>query len=81
LASAGGEVDSIYSLQRHSRAETLAEARSLAISRAVLAGAAPDTITIADEEDVPLAHLPGGTALRVRVKAIGAVAIERDAHA
>ena len=81
LASAGGEVDSIYSLQQQTRAEILTEARDLAISRAVLAGAMPDTITIVDEEDVPLAHLPGGTALRVRVKAIGAVGIERDAHA
>jgi N-methylhydantoinase A/oxoprolinase/acetone carboxylase beta subunit len=81
LASAGGEVDSIYSLQRQTRDEILAEARELAIDRAIQAGAAADTISIVDEEDVPLTHLPGGTALRVRVKAIGAVAIERGAHA
>lgn len=71
LAQASGTIDSVYSLADSSREEALDAARRLAHERAIEAGAVADTVRIIDEEDVPLAHLPGGTATRVRVKAVG----------
>lgn len=71
MAQVSGNVDSVYSLTERSRDEALAHARDLAISRAIEAGARPGTVKIVDEDDVPLTHLPGGTATRIRVKAIG----------
>lgn len=75
FAQAGGELDRVYSLTGRSRQEVLSEARAEAVRRAVESGAVASTVAIVDEEDVPLSHLPDGTALRVRVKAIGDVAI------
>jgi N-methylhydantoinase A/oxoprolinase/acetone carboxylase beta subunit len=71
LGSVGGEVDRIYSLAEQSRADALAHARADAVAAAVTAGADPSSVTVVDEEDIPLSHLPGGSALRIRVKAIG----------
>jgi N-methylhydantoinase A/oxoprolinase/acetone carboxylase beta subunit len=71
LAQVGGTVDSVYNLAGTTREAVLDNGRQLAIERAIAAGAKPDTVEIIDEEDVPLTHLPGGTATRVRVKAVG----------
>lgn len=71
LATISGEVDRIFSLASSSRSEVLDQARTEAHAAAVAAGAVPETIRVVDEEDIPLAHLPGGTATRVRVRVIG----------
>ena len=71
LGSIGGEVDRIYSLAGQTRTDVLSAARAEAIGQAVAAGAATESVVVVDEEDVPLSHLPGGAALRVRVKAVG----------
>ncbi|MBU8828275.1 hydantoinase/oxoprolinase N-terminal domain-containing protein [Mycolicibacterium goodii] len=71
MAMAGGEVDRIESLAGTSRDDVLIRARVDARDRAVTAGADPATVRIVDEEDIPLSHLPGGTAIRVRVRAVG----------
>ena len=42
--------------------------------REIAAGAEPTTVQIVDVEDVPLAYLPGN-ATRVRVKAVGDLAL------
>ena len=76
LAQASGSVDSVYSLAGTTRDEVLDTARERAVERAIRAGALPATVRIIDEEDVPLTHLPGGTATRVRVKAIGDLRLE-----
>jgi N-methylhydantoinase A/oxoprolinase/acetone carboxylase beta subunit len=81
FAQVGGEIDRVYSLVRHGRDEALELARAEAIKRAVDAGADPATVGIVDEEDVPLTHLPDGTATRVRVKAIGDLRLEGDGDA
>jgi N-methylhydantoinase A/oxoprolinase/acetone carboxylase beta subunit len=73
-ASIGGEVDRVFSLADQSRADALQAAREEARARAVQAGAAAGSVRIIDEEDVPLTHLPEGTATRVRVRAIGDIA-------
>ncbi|MCB0006548.1 MAG: hypothetical protein KDE04_08830, partial [Anaerolineales bacterium] len=56
--------------QGMSREEALAEAERIAVSRAVAAGAAPESITTVDVEDTPLAYLPGD-ARRVRTRVVG----------
>jgi len=71
FAQVGGEVDRIFSVVNSSRADVLAAAHEQAVARAIQAGADPATVRIVETEDVPLTHLPDGTALRVRVKAIG----------
>lgn len=75
LGSIGGEVDRIYSLLDRSRSTVMADARAEAIAQAVGAGAEPGSVAIVEEEDVPLTHLPGGSALRVRVKAVGTLPV------
>ncbi len=71
LANISGEVDRIFSLVGTTRAEAMAAARAEAVADAVAAGATPASVRIVDEEDIPLAHLPGGTALRIRVRVLG----------
>ncbi len=72
IAQVSGEVDKIYSLSDLTRDQALDDARDLAKDEAVRAGADPDTVTIVQQEDVPLAYLPGN-ATRVRVKAAGSL--------
>ncbi len=71
FAEAGGEVDSVYALDGKTRVEVLEEAKALAVRRAVEAGADPERVRIIEAEEVPLTHLPGGTAVHARVKAVG----------
>lgn len=71
FAEAGGEVDRVYNLGDSTRAEVLEQAKAEAKARAVAAGAAAGSVRIVDAEDVPLTHLGGGSAVHVRVKAVG----------
>ena len=70
IGQISGEVDRIFSLESKSRDDALAEARQEAREKAITAGAKPDTIELLDQEDVPLAYLPGN-ATRIRVKVVG----------
>lgn len=79
LANIGCEIDRIYPLADSSREQAIAEARNEAIERAVASGADPATIEVVDQEDIPLTHLPEGTATRIRVRVIGDRTT--DAHA
>lgn len=72
IAQVSGEVDKIYSLSDMTRDQALEDARKLAKEDAIRAGANPDTVTIVQQEDVPLAYLPGN-ATRIRVKAAGSL--------
>jgi hypothetical protein len=69
-----GEVDRIFSYDQLGREQALESARNEAKSHAVTAGAEPDTVGIVDVEELPLQYLPGG-AVRVRVKAVGELAL------
>jgi N-methylhydantoinase A/oxoprolinase/acetone carboxylase beta subunit len=71
FAEAGGEVDRVFTLHGVTRAEALEQAKAEAVARAVEAGAELDTVRIVDADDIPLTHLGGGAAVRVRVKAAG----------
>ena len=70
IGQISGEVDRIFSLDGKSREEALGEAKEEAIQKAVAAGAKPDSIELLDQEDVPLAYLPGN-ATRIRLKVVG----------
>lgn len=73
IAQAGGEVDHVYSLDGTTRAEVLEAARQQAIAKAVEAGARPETVEVVEVDEVPLAYLPG-SAIRIRLKAVGDIA-------
>lgn len=70
IGQISGEVDRIFSLESKSREEALEEARKEATDKAIAAGAIPDSISLLDQEDVPLAYLPGN-ATRIRLKVVG----------
>ncbi|MEM7802773.1 MAG: hydantoinase/oxoprolinase family protein, partial [Chloroflexota bacterium] len=70
ITQVGGEIDRIFSLANISRDEALEQAREEAISKAIAAGANPESTEIVDIEEIPLAYLPGN-ATRIRMKAVG----------
>jgi N-methylhydantoinase A/oxoprolinase/acetone carboxylase beta subunit len=78
IAQISGEVDRVYALTGVSRDEAVADAKTEAASKTIEAGADPTTIQIVDVEDVPLTYLPGN-ATRIRVKAVGDLALARRA--
>ena len=75
IAQVGGEVDRIFSLEALPRDKALQQAKDEAQQRVLNGGAIPNTIEIVDVEEVPLAYLPGN-ATRIRVKAVGTLAVE-----
>ena len=72
IAQVSGSIDRVFSLETMSRTQALEEATRLACERACAAGAVPDSLEILDQEEIPLAYLPGN-AVRLKVKAIGAL--------
>lgn len=74
IAQVGGETDRVYSYGTMGRDAALADAKQHAIEAALQAGAEESSIKIFDIDEVPLAYVPGG-AVRVRVKAAGALAL------
>jgi N-methylhydantoinase A/oxoprolinase/acetone carboxylase beta subunit len=70
IAQISGEVDHTVTLGTLSRDEALAQAKALAVERAITAGAHPDTVQVIDVEEIPLTYLPSN-ALRIRVKTVG----------
>lgn len=74
IAQVGGETDRIFSLEKISREEALAQAREEATQKAVAAGADPATVQIMDVEEVPLTYLPSN-ATRIHMKAVGDLAM------
>lgn len=75
IAQVGGEVDRIFSLDTTPRDKALEQAKEEAKGRVLSSGALPDTVEIVDVEEVPLAYLPGN-ATRIRVKAVGTLAVD-----
>lgn len=71
IAQVSGEVDQVF--QNLSRERALERARQLAADRATQSGASPATVSVVEEEDIPLSYLPGNS-LRVRVRVVGDVA-------
>ena len=70
IGQISGEVDRIFSLASITREEALETALKEATEKAIAAGARPDSIELLDQEDVPLAYLPGN-ATRILLKVVG----------
>jgi N-methylhydantoinase A/oxoprolinase/acetone carboxylase beta subunit len=75
IAQVSGEADQIF--RDLTRDQAIAEARRVAESRAVAAGADPATLSVVEVEDLPIAYLPGN-ALRTRVRVVGDIASLAD---
>jgi hypothetical protein len=75
IAQVGGEVDRVFSLDALSRDKALAQAKEEAQQHVLDEGAVPSTVEIVDVEEIPLSYLPGN-ATRIRVKAVGELAVE-----
>jgi N-methylhydantoinase A/oxoprolinase/acetone carboxylase beta subunit len=72
IAQVSGEVDRLFALDQVSRDDALRQAKEMARQEAVKAGANAGTVEIVEVDEVPLAYLPGN-AIRIRVKAVGAL--------
>ncbi len=70
IAQVSGELEKVYLFDQISREAALQEATEEAKTRAIAAGAKPDTLEVVEIEDVPLSYLPGN-ATRIRVKVVG----------
>ena len=77
IAQISGEVDRVFSLEKMTRDECLADAEREATENAIAAGAVPETIQVIEREDVPLAYLPGN-ATRIHVKVVGEMGGNND---
>jgi N-methylhydantoinase A/oxoprolinase/acetone carboxylase beta subunit len=71
IAQVSGEVDRVF--RQLPRSEAIAKAAALAADRAVAAGADRATLKMVENEDIPIAYLPGNS-LRVRMRMVGVVA-------
>jgi N-methylhydantoinase A/oxoprolinase/acetone carboxylase beta subunit len=70
IAQISGEVDRVSNIADGDQKAAMESARQEAVDRAVAAGASPDTVSIVEQEAVPIPYLPGN-AMRLRVKAAG----------
>lgn len=75
IAQVGGEVDRVFSLDAIPRDKALQQAKDEATQRVLKEGAIPESVEIVDVEEIPLSYLPGN-ATRIRVKAVGSLAVE-----
>lgn len=70
IGHVSGEVDKLISFEKLGRDRALDEVKKQAIARAVEAGADPDTVSIIDLDEIPLAYMPSNI-VRVKAKAAG----------
>jgi len=75
IAQVGGEVDRVFSLDAIPRDKALEQAKDEARQRVLEEGAMADSVEIVEVEEIPLAYLPGN-ATRIRVKAVGDLAMD-----
>ncbi|MEH6515850.1 MAG: hydantoinase/oxoprolinase family protein [Halioglobus sp.] len=73
IAQIGGEVERLVSYRDLPRDQAIQQISDEAISRAVAAGADPDTIRIADIEETTISYMAEGST-KVRIKAVGDIA-------
>ncbi len=78
IAQVSGEVDRVFSFEKLGREAALREAREEATRHAIAAGANPASVVISEVEELAIQYLPGN-AVRLRVKAIGDLALEQTA--
>jgi N-methylhydantoinase A/oxoprolinase/acetone carboxylase beta subunit len=78
IAQVSGTVDRVFSYDALGRDAALSQAREEARGQAVAAGAQAGSVVITEVEELPLQYLPG-QAVRVRVKAVGDLALGQAA--
>jgi N-methylhydantoinase A/oxoprolinase/acetone carboxylase beta subunit len=78
IAQVSGVVDRVFSFEKLGRQAALAQAQEEATLAAIEAGAEAASVSIAEIEELAIQYLPGN-AVRVRVKAVGDLALERTA--
>src|SRR5262249_9386424 len=76
IAQCSGEVERVFSLDHHTRADALDIAKQMATDEAVRAGANAQTVEIIDIQEVRLAYLPS-SAVQIRVRAAGDLVLDR----
>jgi N-methylhydantoinase A/oxoprolinase/acetone carboxylase beta subunit len=75
IAQVSGEVDRVYAIPDGQRQRIVEEAKAEAVDKAIAAGANPADVQVVDFDEVPLPYVPGN-ATRIRVKAVGELAME-----
>jgi N-methylhydantoinase A/oxoprolinase/acetone carboxylase beta subunit len=70
IAPVSAEIDRLFSYTQFSRQEALREAQKMAMEKARLAGADPNSTEIVELEEIAMAYLPEH-AVRIKVKAAG----------
>lgn len=80
VAVVSGEVDRVVTARRSGARAAVDAACQEAIDRAIAAGARPSTVQVVDTVRLPLNYLPG-EAYRVRVKAVGELALQEPVPA
>ena len=73
IAQIGGEVERLVNYRETPRAEAVAAISREASATAVEAGAAPDSVRVADIEETSISYMTDGTT-KLRVKAVGDIA-------
>ncbi len=73
IAQIGGEVERLVNYRELPREEALRQVSDEARNMAITAGAAGDTVRIADIEETTISYMPEGST-RLRVKAVGDIA-------
>lgn len=77
-AQIGGEAERLISYADVPRPEAIERVRQLAAASAAAAGADPDTVAVADIEEISMSYMDGDVN-RVRVKVVGDIATEQSA--
>ena len=65
----------MFSLEKLTREQALAQAKQDALDKTLAAGAMPHSVEIVEVDEVPLAYLPSN-AIRMHVKAVGDLPLE-----
>jgi N-methylhydantoinase A/oxoprolinase/acetone carboxylase beta subunit len=78
IAPVSAQVDGVYSYEKYSREEALADAKKNVIEKTRLAGADAAKIEIVELEEIAMGYLPG-QAVRIKAKAAGPLSPARPA--
>jgi N-methylhydantoinase A/oxoprolinase/acetone carboxylase beta subunit len=77
ITQVGGEIDRVVAVTAEGRNRVLERLQDEAVQAACAAGADPDSISISECEEIPLAYSSDG-AVRIRIKAIGDLALRGE---
>jgi hypothetical protein len=73
ISQVSGQVDRLYAYSKVKREDALADAEHEAKGKAVVAGALPESLSVVEREEIPLAY-HSDNANRVKIKVVGELA-------